>query len=242
MPTLRERCLVVVLVLSSLACGDTDDPSASQPAGLDGTAGAAGTEQSAGGAGEAGGAGAGGEAIVDKAALCASTFGDAIPKGFSRLDGTVLAVVQPKDKGCPRPNGDHVIVQVVAGGANYRMVVNVASDRPGADPRVGFATVEHALVGPAWAEGPHKNIDLDYVVQLDEHADAFTPYDMEPLSQRIADALTIGAPVSVFASSDGGDSAHKIHRNAQSEDGAIIVDPTGPSPKWLLFRFQNQTF
>lgn len=241
MPTPRE-CFLGVVVVLSLACSDTGDPNATPAATPPATQGGAGGSIATGDAGASGEAGAGGEAIEDKAALCTDTFGDAIPKGFSRIDGTVLAVVQPKDKDCPRPNGDHVIVQITTGGAHYRMVVNVLSDREEADPRVGLAVFEHAFVAPAWADGIHKNLDLDYVIQLDAHADAFTPYELAPLSQRIADELTIGAKVSVYATSSGGDSAHKIHRNTQSEDGAIVVDPTGPSPKWLLFRFQNQSF
>ncbi len=242
MPTLRESFLGVVVVLS-LACGDDGadprSPSASGSAGTGAASGSAGAGASSGD-GEAGSGGA--PVGDDKAALCADTFGDAIPKGFSRLDGTLLAVVQPKDEDCPRPNGDHVIIQVTTGGQHYRMVVNVQSDRPDADPRVGLAIVEHAMVGPAWADGVRKFLDLDYVLDLDAHADSFTPYELAPLSQRIADELTIGAKVSVYASSDGGDSAHKIHRNSRSEDGAIVIDPTGATPKWLLFRFQNQTF
>lgn len=240
MPPLRASFLGVVVVLS-MACGDAGPDPASPGAGGPGAAGAGGTD-GAGVGGSRSEAGAGGETIVDKAALCADTFGDAIPKGFSRLDGTLLAVVQPKDVGCPRPNADHVIIQMTTGGQNYRMVVNVQSDRPDADPRVGLAIVQHAMVGPAWADGVRKFLDLDYVLDLDVHADAFTPHELAPLSQRIADELTVGAKISVYASSDGGDSAHKIHRNARSEDGAIVVDPTGTSPRWLLFRFQNQSF
>ena len=37
-------------------------------------------------------------------------------------------------------------------------------------------------------------------------------------------------------------SAHLIHRNGQQNDGAIVVDPTGAQPTWLLFHFANQTF
>jgi hypothetical protein len=178
-----------------------------------------------------------------KAAACASTFGDALTASFGRIDGFVTAVVGPPDMQCPLPNNDHVIVQVRMAGKIYRMVVNVQSDR-GADLRVRFGTIDHALLAPAWAEGWHTGIPLDYPSMLDAHVAAFMPYEMTPLVAKITDALTIGAPVSVYASSSGGASAHKIHRNTAgtNSDGAIVVDPQGAKPKWLLFHFADQTF
>lgn len=236
MPTLRESFLAVVAVLS-LACGEdaAKDKPADDPSGLVGEGGAGGSS-GAGGSAE--------PAIVDKAAPCTDTFGNGVPKGFSRIDGTVLAIVQPKkDTGCPGYNGDHLVLEVTANGEHYRMVVNVASDRPDADPRVGLATVAHGLLAPPYAEGFHDKLGVDYPTDLQAHDADFTPYELAELSQRVTDALTLGAPVSVYASSEtGGSSAHKIHRNKLGEDGAIVVDPNGPNPQWLLFRFQNQSF
>src|SRR5262249_61596179 len=67
-------------------------------------------------------------APVDKAARCASTFGNGLTAGFGRLDGRILAVVPPGHPTCPRPNSDHLVIQIDAGGEVYRMVVNVLSD------------------------------------------------------------------------------------------------------------------
>ena len=55
--------------------------------------------------------------------------------------------------------------------------------------------------------------------------------------------LKVGDPVSVYGTSGAGrpESAHLIHRNAADQDGAIIASPT-TSPRFLLFRFDNQTF
>lgn len=50
-------------------------------------------------------------------------------------------------------------------------VVNVKSD--GADPDVFFRTLPHALPAPAWAEGWHTGLKLDYVADLGVHADAW---------------------------------------------------------------------
>ncbi len=188
------------------------------------------------------------EASVDaagdasKAAACASTFGDALTNSFGRLDGIVTAVVGPADTQCPLPNDDHVVVQVRTGGKIYRMVVNVQSTR-GADLRVRFATLEHALLPPAWAEAWHTGIPLDYASMLDAHSTAgFAPYEMTPLVAKITEAIPLGAPVSVYAWSSGGASAHKVHRNGSNGDGAIVLEPSGPKPRWLLFHFADQNF
>jgi hypothetical protein len=55
--------------------------------------------------------------VVDKAATCASSFGNALTAAFGRLDGTVRAVVPPAHPTCPRPNSDHLILEVDSGGA-----------------------------------------------------------------------------------------------------------------------------
>lgn len=178
---------------------------------------------------------------VDKAAACANTFGAALTNAFGRLDGTVLAVVPPAHPTCAMPNGTHLVLQVTSGGAAYRMVVNVQSDI-GPDLRVSFATVDHALPGVPFQDGWHPGESLDYAATLGLHSAAFTPEEMAPLVARITDAIPLGANVSVYATSSGGASAHLVHRNLANRDGAIVLDPTGPSPRFLVFRFADQTF
>ena len=62
---------------------------------------------------------------------------------------------------------------------------------------------------------------------------------------RIADPIQVGAPIAVYASSSGGTyshSTHLVHRNGGDADGALVIDPTGPAPQWLLFAFADQAF
>ncbi len=170
-----------------------------------------GTDADAGG--DAGLADAGADA-GSKAAACASTFGSALTASFGRLDGTVVAVVTPADQQCAMPNGDHVIVQVRAQGAVYRMVVNVQSNF--GDPNVRFGETRAPLTAPAWSEGWHPGASIDYPTTLSLHTDAgFTPLPMAQLVARVADAIPLGARVSTYATSTGGSyshSAHKVHR------------------------------
>jgi hypothetical protein len=184
-------------------------------------------------------------APVDKAAGCASEFGQALTNAFGRVDGIVVAVVPPAHPTCAQPNSDHVVVQVKLSGAVYRMVVNVASTR-GTDLRVRFLRDSQvAMPAPEWAEGWHPGLTLDYAKDLGLHTDRFAPLEMAPLSAEIAAAINIGDKVGVYVTSSGGSfasSAHKVHRNGQGNDGAIFVRPGQPDQAALFFHFQEQTF
>jgi len=175
---------------------------------------------------------------------CASTFGNGLTAAFGRIDGVVYAVQKPSDTGCVMPNSDHLIVQVLMKGAVYRMVVNIESDRPGQDPKVRYGAVPHALPAPAFSDGWHPGLALDYATTLDAHNAAFTPYALADLVTKVAADLVIGAPVSVYATSGSGrpESAHLVHRNKNQQDGAIVVNPTSATPKFLLFHFDQQVF
>lgn len=179
---------------------------------------------------------------IDKAARCASTFGTALPAGFGRIDGTVVAIVQPKDKQCALPNNDHVIVQVKMQGAVYRIVVNVQSDRAGADIRVFYLEKPVKLPAPAWAEGFHGGVALDYVKDFGVKAAEFSPIALAPLSEKIAAVIPLDAKIAVYSDGTGGSSTHLVHRNDGTKDGALILDPDGPSPKAMLFHFATQDF
>ncbi|UQA60141.1 hypothetical protein [Polyangium aurulentum] len=233
-------------LLALPACGEgpaegSGGASSSSTAGTGGAGGAGGSAGGGGTGGDAGGGGTGG-APIDKAKDCAeeSSFGDALTAAFGRVDGTVLAVVKPTDTQCAWPNNDHVVVQVTMLGKVYRMVVNVQSSF--GDPNVRYLETTHALPAPVWEEGWHPGLMLDYANDLGVHADAFTPHDMPTLSDKIADAITLGQKISVYAHSSGGPSAHKVHRNVNAQDGAIVLDPEGNAPKVLLFRFSDQQF
>lgn len=174
---------------------------------------------------------------------CVGSFGHGLTDSFGRIDGTLVAIVRPQDKSCPMVNSDHVVLEVRAQGDVYRMVVNVKSDK-GTDRRVRFQELGVALPDPAFAEGWHPGLKLDYA-GLGAHSTAgFEPLEMDPLIAQIVGDLHIGAPISVYATSGNGitDSAHLVHRVSGKNDGAIVVDPTSATPTFLLFHFLEQTF
>lgn len=176
----------------------------------------------------------------DKSAACASTFGDALTNAFGRLDGTILAVVKPGNQTCSMPNRTHVVLQVAANGAAYRMVINVLSTS--SDPHVWLGETQAPLAGGAWSEGWHPGVQLDYVATLGVSKAMFTESTMTPAVARLNDALAIGARVSVFATSSGGASAHLVHRNRANADGAVVIDPESAAPRYLLSAFPQQQF
>jgi hypothetical protein len=180
---------------------------------------------------------------VDKAATCASTFGQGINSvGFARFDGTVVAVVPPNDQACAEPNSTHLVVQLQTGGAVYRMVIDVSDED--APNTIRTATLSAPLVGGAWDNGWHAApLALDYVTNLAIHGASFATVGTAAAVAWATNPLEIGAPVSIYATAQGEpDSAHLVHRNVTNQDGAIVIDPQGASPTWLLFAFSGQTF
>jgi hypothetical protein len=245
---LRRRAVKLRLLFSSsafviscvVACSSSTDPSPSSPVTPpDETP----TQDDSGAPAQESGAS---DAAKDSGITgeCAKTFGNALTEGFGRIDGLVYAVQKPSDTQCVLPNSDHLVLQVLMNGAVYRMVVNVLNTRAGQDPKIRYAALPHAMLAPAYAEGWHTKLTLDYATTLDAHVAAFTPYEMNELVAKAASELVIGAPVSVYATSgkDRPESAHLVHRNKNQEDGAIVVGPTSASPKFLLFHFPDQTF
>jgi len=240
------RGLLIALSLVISACGGTESPvDDAGTAGPD--AGTAGPDAALTGP-DAAAAGPDAATVVDKAAACASTFGTALTNGFGRLDGTVHAIVEPTDQQCAMPNSTHLVLQVQANGAVYRMVARVVSDgRNGTDTKMRYAEVPHALLGEPWSEGWHLGVALDYPGDLGAHTDStFTPYEMNALIEKVSSRLNLGEKVSVYSvSKDRPESTHLIHRNqntAAADDGAIVVGPTSAQPLYLLFHWDGLVF
>jgi hypothetical protein len=207
-----------------------------------GTSGAGGeSSTSTGGGGASGSSSSTGTGGHGKADNCGTTFGTELTSAFGRLDGVVNAVVNPVDQQCAGVNSDHVVIEVKMNGALYRLVVNIQSDF--GDPQVDYLAIDHALPPPAWSEGWHTGVVVDYVSTFGvTAASAFKPYPLAELAGIVTDAIPLGQKISVYAESSGGASAHKVHRNTGTTDGAIVLDPEGALPKVLLFHFANQTF
>ena len=227
---------VLLIAASVLACSCGGGKAADAPDASGDDAGE--TEASV----DAGGADAG--ADVDKSAPCVSTFGSALTAAFGRVDGTVVAVLPPNDQKCAAPNSTHMILEVMMGGAVYRMVVDVLSTS--GSPDVLIDEIDAPLADGAWADGWHPGVQLDYVTTLGVHSPSFTPMHQADLVAKITWEIDLGAHISVFATSGGAasepDSAHLVHRNLTNADGAIVIHPEAALPHYILLSFGEQTF
>jgi hypothetical protein len=183
------------------------------------------------------------DAAPDVAAIrCTTTFGTAVSPSHGRLDGTVRAVILPGDTMCPSDN-DHVIVQIDSSGGAYPVWINVESNLPTTvDKVVRVATPTLTLPFPAWSNGWHGGLSLDYP-SLGLHSTAsFTPMAIGSLGALIVSKVPVGARVSAYAYGFNTlDGAHKVHRNLGGDDGALVVLGTG-TPTWLAFHFAGQSF
>lgn len=244
LPRSLALLLTVCVPLSTAACGSTRAPGSPHPSqdaapdtgggGGGGDAGDAGAEAS--GKDAAPEADAAQVSCDDKAKPCVSSFGSLFTKSDGRADGTLVALVRPVDQQCAMPNSTHVVLELSILGQAQRLVVSVDG--------VAVDTANAALLGPAYAGGWHENLDLDYPSYLGVHSTDFQSVTLDEGVAFICSHMTLGAPVSVYAYSDGSkpSSAHQVHRNDGYPDGAIVVDPTAKSPTYLLFRYANQTF
>jgi hypothetical protein len=237
---MRPAALTALLFLAACSTPPPDD--GPRDSGTDDADASVDFDAGADDAGTDAGSDAGFPDAGNKADGCASTFGAVFTNAFGRADGVVTAVVPPAWM-CPLPNGDHVVIQVSIDGGIQRLVVNVKSDF--GSPDIRMRSMRAPLPAPAYEEGWHPGLTLDYT-SYGIHSDAgWDIVNLETAASRIYDAVTVGAPLSVYATSSGGTyaaSAHLIHRNTAMHDGAIVLDPTSAQPTWLLFSFQNQSF
>lgn len=163
---------------------------------------------------------------------CISNFGSGLSPAHGRLDGQLVSIVGANERGCPSdPN--HLHLQVKMSGSVYDVAINL-------DGLEG--ETDAALPGIPYAEGWHP-MDLDYVRDLGLHSTAITLTSPGPVRDRVVTALAKANHISIFGTGyPGSDGAHIVHYKGRGLDGAIVVNPTAPSPHVIAFRFDNDTF
>ena len=90
---------------------------------------------------------------------CTSQFGHALTSVYGRLDGFLVAIVQPGSGNACNADTSHVHLQVKMNGAIYDVAVNVGST--GTTDDVHTTTRDIPL--PQWSEGWHPGVLEDYV-------------------------------------------------------------------------------
>lgn len=159
---------------------------------------------------------------------CTSVFGTGLSNDYGILDGRLVSIVP---EGVTKCNGDrtHVHLQVLMAGSVYDIAVNTD----------GLTTeVQAPPVGGAFREGWRVRPRFDYATDLNVHSTAFRTTNATTIERRLANVDRIR----VYGIGYGPDGAHLIHRNGNARDGALLLNPDGPTSPYLLFRFVDQTF
>jgi hypothetical protein len=79
---------------------------------------------------------------------------------------------------------------------------------------------------------------IDYPTTLGVHSTGFATTNAAALVTR----LSAVNHITVYATAYGPGGVHLVHRDLNNHDGALVLDPLGPTPHWLVFRFANDTF
>jgi len=173
---------------------------------------------------------------------CTSSFGNALSPVYGRMDGYLVAIVPPGTGGCHADLG-HVHLQVEISGAVYDVAVNVGTNDATND--VHSTTLDHALVGPAWSEGWHTNVIVDYPT-LGVHAAAMPlrteTENVNDLMAELATANHISIYATGYSTDDGAHLVHRSTSNRSGEDGLVVVKPLSTTAHARLFSFTSQTF
>jgi hypothetical protein len=171
---------------------------------------------------------------------CTGSFGSAMTAAYGRLDGFLVAIVNPNTTTSCRGDDNHIHLQVQVNGRVEDIAVNIASTV--GNPDVDFLTLNAPLRGGAWVEGWHPGQQLDYANTLGVHATSFTERTPTQLTQLVDAAIANANHVSIFATGFDATGGHLIHRNPTNHDGAIVINPLSANAEYLLFHFTTQSF
>jgi hypothetical protein len=171
---------------------------------------------------------------------CTSSFGSGMSTAFGRLDGFLVAIVNPGTSGCAS-DSNHVHLQVLMKGSVYNIAVDVDSTGGGSS-EVSFLNVTAPLDGGAWSEGWHTGEKLDYVSTLGVHSTDMVAETKSQMISLLGSDLATVNHVSIFTTGFNSSGGHLVHREGSSHDGAIVIEPLSASPQYLLFRFPEQSF
>ena len=163
---------------------------------------------------------------------CTDTFGTDMTTDHGRLDGILVAVVDPTHHGCSS-DSTHVHLQIQSGGMIYDSAVNVDG---------GFyLTKDITLPTMPWTDGWHANADFNYPTE-DVHSTDFQTADQATITSMVEAALTSANHVSIYMTGYNTMGGHLVHREGTNIDGAIILDPLSTPSHAIMFRFDTDTF
>jgi lamin tail-like protein len=171
---------------------------------------------------------------------CTSSFGAAMTAAFGRLDGFLVAVVNPNTTTSCRGDDNHLHLQVRVNGGIEDIAVNIASTS--GNPDLDFLAFNAALRGGAWSEGWHPGQTLDFATNLGVHSGSFVEKTPTQLTSLLDSDLASVNHVSIFTTGFDATGGHLVHREGSNHDGAIVINPLSANAQYLLLHFSTQSF
>ena len=171
---------------------------------------------------------------------CTSSFGSAMTATFGRLDGFLVAIVNPNTTTSCRGDDNHIHLQILVNGGVEDIAVNIASTS--GNPDLDFLAVNAALRGGAWSQGWHPGQTLDFATNLGVHSGSFAEKTPTQLTSLLDSALANANHVSIFTTGFDATGGHLVHRQGSNHDGAMVINPLSSNPQYLLLHFSTQSF
>ena len=218
--------------------GAVDAPPANNPDG-----------SQSGGSGDSGsgGGGSGSGSSVDGTPVrqaCTSNFGNALPSSgtFGRLDGYLVAIVPPGSTNGCNDDSSHVHLQIKMNGAIYDIAIDATDSATRTDDVHTMTTDVPMPAGPAWAEGFHTGVTIDYPTTFGVHSSNLPLQTKAQIVSAFQTDLATVNHISIYTTTYGSDGAHLVHRNGSGHDGAVVTEPLSPTSHVRLLSFSDQSF
>lgn len=174
---------------------------------------------------------------------CTSNFGTALPSSgtFGRLDGYLVAIVPPGSTNGCNDDSSHVHLQIKMNNAIYDIAIDATDSQTRTDD-VHTGTLDIPMPsGPAWSEGFHTGVLLDYP-SLGVHSSALPLQTKAQIVSAFQTDLATVNHISIYTTTYGNNGAHLVHRNGSGHDGAVVTEPLSPTAHVRLLSFSEQSF
>lgn len=174
---------------------------------------------------------------------CTSHFGNALPSSgtFGRLDGYLVAIVPPGSTSGCNDDSSHVHLQIKMNNEIYDIAIDAIDSQTHTDD-VHTSTRDIPMPsGPAWSEGFHTGVTLDYP-SLGVHSSSLPLLTKAQVVNAFETDLATVNHISIYTTTYGSDGAHLVHRNGGGHDGAVVSEPLSPTAHVRLLSFSDQSF
>jgi hypothetical protein len=231
--------VIAVCFGSLIGCGNssssTEDGATGRDGAVDGLRSGDGRSDS--------GSGSDGSDGTPTRQTCTSQFGTALPSSgtFGRLDGYLVAIVEPGTMNSCNDDDSHVHLQVEMNSEIYDIAIDATDSATHTDD-VHTTTLEIEMPGDLpWSEGFHTGLTVDYPT-LGVHSTSIPLDSKAQIVSAIEGDLATANHVSVYTTTYGGDGAHLVHFNGSGQDGLLVTEPLSTPSHLRLFSFSDQSF